>query len=251
VVTGGAAGIGLGIVQHLAQEGMAVVAVDRDKEAVAKAREIAAHLPSPIEVVEADISTPEGAAAGVDTAVASFGRLDLLCNNAGIQRLVNIEDMTLETWRESFRVNVDGTLLTSQQALVPMKSQGYGSIVNIGSISGLSPYVSGGAYSSSKAAISMLTRVMALEFGPFGIRVNCICPGSIRTNVPSEGDTMPAPTHIPIGRSGTPDDVAHMVSYLGSDGASYVTGAIFVLDGGATTGRARRAPGPPPPFKAP
>lgn len=237
VVTGGGSGIGLEIVRHLAGEGMSVVAVDRSPDACARARESLASVLDRIRIVVADIGTPEGAAAGIDAAVREFGRLDLLCNNAAVHPSETIEDHALETWREAFRINVDGTMLCSQAALRPMKRQKSGAIVNIGSISGHAPYAGGGAYAASKAAIAMLTQVLALEAGPYGITVNCIAPGTIRHRPGSENS--PPPSHIPIGRAGTPADVARLVSYLASDAAGYINGATITVDGGATAGRPR------------
>jgi NAD(P)-dependent dehydrogenase (short-subunit alcohol dehydrogenase family) len=237
VVTGGAAGIGLEIVRHLAETGMAVLAADRDGDACARARENLAAYQDRVRLVVADIGTPEGAAAAVDGAAQAFGRLDLLCNNAAAHPFEMIEAHDLATWRETFRVNVDGTMLCSQAAMVHMRRQGGGSIVNIGSISGILSYAGGSAYAASKAAVAMLTKTLALEAGPHNIRVNCICPGTIRHRSAGGGEEKPA--HIPLGRAGTAADVAHLVSFLASDAASYMSGAIIALDGGATAGRAR------------
>ena len=238
VVTGGAGGIGLAITRHLLGEGMAVVAVDWDAKACGQARASLAEAGERVLINEGDVGTPEGAALAIAAAVDNFGRLDLLCNNAALHPLELIEDHDLETWRETFRVNVDGTMLCCQHALAPMKAQGSGAIVNIGSISGKMPYGTGGAYATSKAAIAMLTKVLAIEAGPYGVTVNCICPGAIGHRPGDEDDTPRA--DIPIGRRGTTDDIAHMVSYLASDKAGYLTGAVIVLDGGATAGRVRR-----------
>lgn len=218
---------------------MAVVAIDRDAEACSRARQTLAEAADRVRIITEDIGTLEGARTAIDAAIETFGRLDLLCNNAAVHPLELIEDHALETWRETFKVNVDGTMLCSKLALPHMKSQGTGAIVNIGSISGLVPYARGGAYAVSKAAVAMMTKVLALEAGPYGVTVNCICPGSIRHRVrPGElEDTVAA--HIPMGRHGKPADVAHLVSYLASEDASYLTGAVIVLDGGATAGRVR------------
>lgn len=214
---------------------MAVVVVDRNQSACAAARETLSAFGDRVRVATADIGTSAGAQLAIDTAIESFGRIDLLCNNAAVHPMEEIADHALETWRETFRVNVDGTMLCCQKALPHMKSQGSGAIVNIGSVSGHSPYAGGGAYATSKAAIAMLTRVLALEAGPHGIRVNCIAPGSIQ----HQDDGRDVPPTIPIGRNGRLDDVAQLVSYLASDAAGYMNGAIITLDGGATAGRVR------------
>ena len=235
VVTGGASGIGLGIARRLAGQGMAVVAADWSAAACASAAESLAGCEAPTVVVEADIGTEAGSAEAIETAVTRFGRIDLLCNNAAIHPIATIEEMDVGAWNDAFRVNVTGAFLCSQRALPHMKEQGAGAIVNIGSVSGVSPYAGGGAYAVTKAALAMLTRVLALEAGPFGITVNCISPGSIRHRIQGEGNTA----HIPVGRGGTIDDVASLVTYLASAEASYMTGATLVLDGGATAGRKR------------
>ena len=171
----------------------------------------------------------------MDEALVHFGRINLLCNNAGVRHIAPLADIPFADWQESFRVNVDAALLGARAVLPAMREQGSGVIVNIGSISGTAPYAEGGAYGASKAALIALTRVMAMEFGPLGVRVNCIAPGSIDRNGTGEMSS----SHIPIGRAGTPHDVASLVAYLASDEASYLNGAVIVLDGGATAGRTR------------
>ena len=143
VVTGGASGIGLGIVRHLLALGGSVVAVDRDAQACASARAALAEFGDRVRVVEADIGSEQGAASAVDAALQAFGSLDLLCNNAAYHPLETIEAHKLDTWRETFRVNVDGTMLCCRAAIPAMRQQGYGTIVNIGSVSGVSPYATG------------------------------------------------------------------------------------------------------------
>lgn len=130
-------------------------------------------------------------------------------------------------------------MLCSRAALPHMRQQGSGTIVNIGSVIGISPYSGGGAYAASKAAVSMSTRVLALGAGPYGVTVNCIAPGAIRRNLAAPHDAPPK--HIPVGRSGTPDDVAHLVSHIASSAARYLNGTVIVLAGGATAGRTREA----------
>lgn len=237
-MTGGASGIGLDIVRHLASEGMGVVAVDWNAQACEAAPRSLGSLAERVLLLRADVGTPEGAQMGVTGAVERFGRLDLLCNNAAVHPHEHIEEHAIESWRETFRVNVEGTMLCSRAALAQMKRHHGGSIVNIGSISGLVPYAGGGAYAASKAAIAMLTKVLAIEAGPYGVRVNCISPGAIRHRAADTGDEG-TPAQIPLGRRGTPADVAYLVSYLASEQAAYLTGSVIVLDGGATAGRLR------------
>ena len=233
IVTGGAAGIGLGIVRRLLDDGMNVLAADRNPEACDAARRLLegrqAH------VMTADVSVEEQVREVMDEALVRFGCVDLLCNNAGVRHIAPLADISIADWRESFRVNVDAALMTARAALPAMREQGRGAIVNIGSISGVAPYAEGGAYAASKAALATLTKVLAMEFGPLGIRVNCIAPGSIER----DGGGALSASHIPIGRAGAPHDVASLVSYLASDEASYLNGAVIVLDGGATAGRTR------------
>ena len=233
IVTGGAAGIGLGIVRRLLDDGMNVLAADRNPDACDAARRLfegrLAH------VMEADVAIEKQTNGVIEEARARFGGVDLLCNNAGVRHISPLADISLDDWRESFRVNVDAALLGARAVMSSMREQGGGVIVNIGSISGVAPYAGGGAYAASKAALAMLTKVLAMEFGPLGIRVNCIVPGSIDR----EGTGELSSSHIPIGRTGVPGDVASLVSYLASDDASYLNGAVIVLDGGATAGRTR------------
>lgn len=233
IVTGGAAGIGLGIVQRLLDDGMNVLAADRNPDACDAARRLLEGRPA--HVMEADMADEERVREVMDEALVHFGRIDLLCNNAGVRHIAPLADISLTDWQESFRVNVDAALLGARAVLPAMREQGSGVIVNIGSISGTAPYAEGGAYGASKAALIALTRVMAMEFGPLGVRVNCIAPGSIDRNGTGEMSS----SHIPIGRAGTPHDVASLVAYLASDEASYLNGAVIVLDGGATAGRTR------------
>lgn len=216
---------------------MCVVAVDKDEAACKRVSgELAAN--GRVRVIVADIGSAAGAKLAVQTAIDVFERIDLLCNNAAYHPSETLEAHDHDQWRETFRVNVDGTMLCCQAAIPYMRRQGGGCIVNMGSISGILSYSGGSAYAASKAAIAMITRTLALEVGAYGIRVNCIAPGSI-LHRSGEGDEPMGAAAIPIGRRGRTDDVAALVSYLASDAASYITGAIIPLDGGATAGRVR------------
>ena len=234
VVTGGAGNIGLAIATVLLEHGHSVVIADRDEQAVARLSAQPPGDPSRLRCVTADIGTEDGAQRAVQSAVEGFGRIDLLCNNAGIRHLAPFLELEPEKLEESFRVNVWGIYYCSRAALPHMLQQGRGSVVNIASISGLAGYVRGSAYAASKAAAVMLTRVMALEFAPRGVRVNCICPGNIaREEPPPPADTRA----IPVGRAGRGREVGELVVYLMSDAAAFMTGSVLTLDGGITAGR--------------
>ncbi len=196
VITGGATGIGLGIVRHLAEGGMSVVAIDRNTEACAAAQKALAEFGERARVVAGDIGSPEGAQLGIDTALAAFGRLDLLCNNAVVHPNEEIAEHKLATWREAFRVNVDGTMLCSQAAIPPMKRQGGGVIVNIGSISGVMPYAGGGAYATTKAAIANVRAIAVCAIAAWGLalepRASGGSPGSRRLRTSSAGISPPS-----------------------------------------------------------
>lgn len=213
-----------------------MVAADRDSAACTNAA--AALRNKPVEFLNVDIGTPTGAADVIATVDRAFGGVDLLCNNAAFHPTELIETHRLETWRECFRVNVDGAFLCSQAAIPVMRRQGHGAIVNIGSVSGVSPYAGGAAYAASKAALAMFTRALALEVGADGITVNCISPGSIQHRPGADPDA-PAP-NIPVGYRGRPSDVAGLIEFLASPEGQYITGSVLVLDGGATAGRARQ-----------
>lgn len=231
LITGGAAGIGLGIARKLISDGLRVIVADRDPVACEQAANELRH--DPVVVLNVNVDSEEGFQRAIDSAVSTYGGVDLLCNSVGFRPIGRIVDIALDEWRQAFRSNVDTAFIGARSVFSSMKERGGGSIVNLASISGLAPYVEGGAYASSKAALIMLTKVLAMEFGPEGIRVNCICPGSINRD---ENTDLPF-SHIPIGRAGTPLDVGSLVSFLASDESSYITGAVIALDGGATAGR--------------
>ena len=235
VVTGGASGIGLGIVRHFLALGGSVVAVDRDAQACASARAALAQFGDRVRVVEADIGSEQGASSAVDAALQAFGSLDLLCNNAAYHPLETIEMHKLDTWRETFRVNVDGTMLCCRAAIPAMRQQSYGTIVNIGSVSGVSPYATGAAYAASKAAVAMLTRALSLEVGAWDHR-QLHCAGSIRHRAGADPE---AGSKHSDGLPRQAQRCGRMVAFLASNAGRYITGATLVLDGGATTGRLR------------
>ena len=237
-VTGGCGGIGRAICTRFAKEGAKVVAADQ------------APWPDPpegIRVVSYDVTSEPAAKDAMERIATHWGALDILVNAAGIEIEKTIEDTTLEEWNRSFAVNVTGTFLTSKYALPLLRKSDGASIINFGSYDGFIADPGLAAYCASKGAVHALTRAMACDHGPEGIRVNAICPGyvdtpmlqSFFTGEGSGGDgrsvkelkTAVEDIH-PLRRYGTPDDVANLVNWLASDEARYASGQLWVLDGG-------------------
>ncbi len=235
VITGGASGIGEATARVLAAAGAAVTIVDIDRH---RAETLAGELGSAAAVV--DITDQ----AGVKGFFASLPALDILVNNAGIGHVGGIEETDLADWQRLFRVNVDAVYLCSKFALPLLLAAPKGQIVNIGSVAGLTAVKRRFAYCATKGAVVALTRQMAIDYAG-RLRVNCICPGTVHTPFVEgylekfhghEIDSMRAQLHArqPVGRMGRPEEVAHMVLYVCSDEAEYVTGSILTIDGGWT-----------------
>ncbi len=235
IVIGAARGIGAGIAERFLQEGASLVLADADAAGRATAERLAEI--GPTLFVQADISGKPGAEAIVAAAVEKFGRVDILVQNAGIYPWTLIEDISPEEWDRVLGVNLKGTFLAAQACLKPMKAQRYGRMVFTSSITG--PRVSSpghGHYSASKAGINGFIRAAAIEFAPYGITVNGVEPGNILTEGMqahrSAEFIASMEAMVPLGRLGTPRDVANAVLYLASDEAEYVTGTTIVVDGG-------------------
>ncbi|MGH6919502.1 MAG: SDR family NAD(P)-dependent oxidoreductase [Geminicoccaceae bacterium] len=236
IVIGGARGIGAAIAERLFEEGARVVIGDK---LVDEGSAAATRLSGGGEAifVPADVMRKDALDALVEATLQRFGRVDILVQNAGIFPYTMLSDITVEEWDAVLGVNLRGCFLAIQACASPMRAQEYGRIVLTGSITG--PRVSGPGhahYSASKAGINGLIRAAALELAPDGITVNGVEPGNILT----EGmQAERAPEYIgamarsvPLGRLGTPRDVAHAVLFLASDEAAYITGTTIVIDGG-------------------
>lgn len=240
LVTGASRGVGRALVARLIETGARVAAVDRDADGLA---ETVAGLPAErIEAVVADISNPSDAAQAVQRAVERFGRLDLCVNNAAVAPHATLLDERAEVWDRVYAVNCRGTFLMTQVAAKAMIAGGHGGrIINFSS--GVSKRGSAGAacYASSRAAVESFTRVAAIELAQHGILVNCVSPGLIDTQpkplppsmAESLGRRIPA---LPLARPGEPEEVAAVVLFLASDAATYLTGAVIDVDGGAGIG---------------
>ena len=239
---GGAAGDGIGNGRAaailLAKAGARVVVADRDLKLARRTVEMIESVGGQAIAVEVDVTRSADCAAMVKTAVERFGRLDLLDNNVGIGSRGTVLDETEENWRHVMQVNVDTMFLAAKHAIPAMKRAGGGAIVNVSSISALRPRGLT-VYSVSKGAVIALTRAMAVDHGPDGIRVNCVAPGPVYTPmVYQKGMSAAARDQrrkaSVLGIEGTGWDIGHAVRFLLSDLARYVTGHVLVVDGGAT-----------------
>jgi NAD(P)-dependent dehydrogenase (short-subunit alcohol dehydrogenase family) len=246
LVTGAAGAIGRAIARRLSDNGAKVVIADINREG---AEAYAATLPDAMPVV-IDISSRDSAEAGVAESLARFGRIDILVNNAGVNSFVyrvNVDKFPLEEWERITRIDLDGLYLMSHAALQPMVQQGDGGrIINIASVVGLAAMRLQSPFVAAKAGIIHMTRSMALELGPQGILTNAIAPGSIMTEGTRSlfygadgkfaGRTAEFMQHLPLGRPGTPEEIAEAVLFLSSPGAGYINGQVLAVDGGWTAG---------------
>lgn len=240
LVTGGDSGIGLAICRRFARSGYSVVLSGKDakkgvkiSEAISRSGVVAVYL-------KADVKDEKQVRNLIRRTIGVLGRLDILCNNAGIQRLSPVEAAPSALWDEVMSVNARGPFLCTKYAL-PYLKKVKGCIINIGSTGGLVGYAKGAAYCASKAALIMMTKVMALELAPYGMRVNCICPGATKTSMIPPRQLKNLPKQIPLGRVGQPEDVAELAFFIASPSAQQITGGVFVVDGGITAGRPRLA----------
>ncbi|MEI9427344.1 MULTISPECIES: SDR family oxidoreductase [unclassified Mesorhizobium] len=232
LIVGGARGIGKGIALRFAEEGARLVLADTEEEAgQASADELG------VPFIRTDISQMRDAEAAVAMALKHHGRLDIIVQNAGIYPWQLIENTSADDWDRVMAVNLRGTFNASRAALVPMKAQRFGRMLYTSSITG--PHVTSpghGHYSATKAGINGFIRAAALEFSGYGITVNGVEPGNILTEAIQQhrgaAYIKNMEDSIPLGRLGSPRDVANAFLFLASDDASYITGTTIVVDGG-------------------
>jgi NAD(P)-dependent dehydrogenase (short-subunit alcohol dehydrogenase family) len=243
IITGAATGIGRASAVVFAQAGARLVVTDVREEELRHTVEVVRGVGGEIVPVTADLARADAAAALVDTALSRWGRLHVLFNNAGVGTMVvggTVETIDLDRWDLAQDVNVRAMYLVSRAAVPAMRGAGGGSIVNTSSVAAFRGSLGrpSHAYAASKGAVLALTRAMAASYGRDRIRVNAICPGTIRTRLTAdfieraERDAAEG-RGIPLGRVGEPEDIAQCALFLASDEASWISGATIVVDGGA------------------
>lgn len=246
VVTGGSAGIGRGIALQLAEEGADVAVADVREEPLMDFKETPTHervqeMGRESRFIEADVSDEVETEAMIETATEAFDGIDILVNNAGMNKEGTVEHQPYEEWREVFSVNLDGVFLCSKYAIPRLRHSDQPRIINISSQVAFTAWPRNAAYDASKAAVSHLTRQMAVDLAPDGITVNAICPGPIKTKkmkdsladfeIKNRYDEKTLTSFV-----GEPKDIGHAAVYLASDAGRYVNGHNLVVDGGWLAG---------------
>jgi NAD(P)-dependent dehydrogenase (short-subunit alcohol dehydrogenase family) len=259
LVTGAASGIGRAVAERLAADGASVVAVDWSEEI----EDIARTLDGTVHGQRCDVRRSDDVKAAVDAAVTRFGSLDILCNIAGVlQRSNPLTRVDEEEFDRVIDTNLRGVFLGMKHGVPAMIAGGGGAVVNVASIGGLVGRVGVSTYAASKGAVIQLSKVAALEYAREGVRVNAICPGPTKTNIGAsarppapDGDPTPAPgmsaaqqkalQAVPLHRFCEPSEIASPICFLCSDEASFMTGAVVVVDGGLTAGMPGQDPRDP------
>jgi NAD(P)-dependent dehydrogenase (short-subunit alcohol dehydrogenase family) len=252
LVTGGAQGIGRAIVERLVENGAAVAVLDIEQESAQRTADEFSGAGKRVVALGGDVADGSRLAAVEKEIRQQLGQISILINNAGINTLQDrrpIHEYSENDWNRILRVDLTGVFIVTKAIVPGMIGRGGGRIVNIASVAGLVPLRLQSAYVAAKAGVINLTRSMALELGPQGILSNCVAPGSIITRgtramfYGPEGDKTAIAqsllAHVPLGRPGTPEEIAHAVTFLVSPEASYVNGAVLTVDGGWTAGYTR------------
>ena len=239
VVTGAGSGIGRAMAMAFSAEGATVVAADKDGASAAETAMGLEHATAML----VDVTQAPSVKGLIDDTHARHGRIDILCNNAGIGSSKTVVDCEPDEWDRLFAVNVRGVYLGCKYAIPLMIAQGGGVIVNTASVAGLIGLPNRAAYCASKGGVVTLTKQVAVDYVAQGIRCNCICPGTVDTpwvgrllREAKDPEALRAElvARQPMGRLGTAEEVASVVAFLASDAASYVTGQIIAVDGGLT-----------------
>jgi len=245
LITGGASGIGRATSLLFAREGATVVIADLNAQAGQVVVNEIAQAGGRAFLESTDVSNANDCRRVVDSTLREFGKIDILFNNAGIIRRATVLDLSEEDWDRVMAVNVKSIFLLSREVIPHMQKTGGGSIINTASGWGLSGGAKAAVYCASKGAVVLLTKAMAVDHGPQNIRVNCICPGDtatgmLRSEAQQLGEAndrfLTEAAKRPLGRVGTPEEIARAALYLASDASSFVTGTALVVDGGGLAG---------------
>ncbi|HYP20415.1 MAG TPA: SDR family oxidoreductase [Chloroflexia bacterium] len=243
VITGAGSGIGQAMALLFAREGARILAADINAEAAQATADAVVAEGGTCRSFAVDVVQPEQVRAMIEQAVSAYGRIDILCNNAGIGSTTSVVECEPEDWDRVMAVNVKSVYLGCKYAVPHMLAQGSGVIVNTASVAGMVGLVKRASYSASKGAVIALTRQVAIEYVEQGIRVNCLCPGTVDSpwvgRLLDQADDPAAARQAlvarqPIGRLGNPEEIAAAALYLASDDAAFITGTGLVIDGGLT-----------------
>lgn len=242
-ITGGGTGIGRACALLFAREGAKVTIAARRKEKLdAVAKEISAAGEEAL-ALECDVTDKKAVESALRKAEERFGRLNVVVNNAGAVHVGTAEETSDEDWNRTISTNLTGTFYVSRAALPALRRAGGGSIVNVASYLGLVALKQRAAYCAAKGGVALLTKAMALDHAHENIRVNCICPAIVETELSKvaiarapdpEAYRKARESQIPLGRMGRPEDIAHLALFLASDESSWITGTAFPIDGGLT-----------------
>jgi len=239
LVTGGSKGIGAEVARLLAEAGADIAIVGRDAAGLAETARAVRATGRSCHVIEADLASTSEIRLAAESALRHFGTVDILVYNAGISHPATILDADVEAWDATLAVNLRAPFLLAQLVVPGMIAQGHGKIVNVSSQAGVIGLEAHAAYCASKGGLNMLTKVMAIEFGPHNIQVNAVAPTVILTpmGVKVWGDPVksaPMLAKIPLGRFGEPIEVADLVLFLASSASNLITGETILIDGGYT-----------------
>ena len=243
VITGAASGIGRAVAEAFSGENAKLVLGDVREEGLRETLELITKNSSPITIKKTDVSVEMEVKELIDTALAKYGQVDILCNNAGITGdMTDLENQEEDDWLRVFQVNVLGAVFGVKHVAKHMKARRYGSIVNTASVAGIRSGAGGNAYSASKAALINFTRTAACDLGGYNVRVNAVCPGLVETGMTKsvfdyareKGKEERLGYRCELRRYGKPEEIARAILFLASDDASFVTGQALPVDGGNT-----------------
>ena len=245
LITGGNSGIGRATAALFAREGAVVVITGRNRERGEEVAEAINDAGGKAMFIRSDVRVADECRQAVEETLERFGRIDVLFNNAGVYHPKKVPDCTEEEWDETIDSSLKGAFLMSKYALPSMIQRGNGSIINTSSGWGIQGGDRAAAYCAAKGGLVVMTKAMAIDHGPEGIRVNCVCPGDVETPMlPDDAEKrglsweeyLAGASNRPLGRIGTAEEIARAVLFLASDDSSFVTGEALVVDGGGIAG---------------